>query len=102
MLACTEAGVLAHEMPCTFMVGTPGILPWLNLPTLRIPGGPTPRPQAPGMLFWKLGGVPRQAGSKGASWSPRLHVSVQGVASAGQGSPTWSLRLLNLGGLIWA
>lgn len=28
-------------------------------------------------------------------------MSVQGVASAGQGSPTWPLWLLSLGGLVW-
>lgn len=29
-------------------------------------------------------------------------MSVQGVASEGQGCPTWPLWLLSLGGLIWA
>lgn len=54
----------AHEMLYAHTVRyiQPCILPQLNLPMLTIPGGPAPRPQAPGMLFWKLGGVPRQAG----------------------------------------
>lgn len=85
-LAYTHTCVLVHRMPSTFTVGTqPCILPQLNLPTLTTPGGPTPRPQAPGMLFWKLGGVPRQAGLWGASWSLEASCVSAGVASAGQG-----------------
>lgn len=95
--------VCVHKMPFTFTVGTqPCILPQLNLPALTIPGGPTPRPQAPGMLFWKLGGVPRQAGLQGASWTLEASCVSSGSCLCRAGQPTWPRWLLSLGGRVWA
>lgn len=102
--ACTHACVLAHKMSCTFTVGTHSPVPShsQNSPFFQSQEAPPPdlRPQECSFGSWV--GCPGSLGSGELPGAWRLHVSVQGVAFAGQGSPTWPLQLLSLGGLIWA